>query len=72
MNIIAKKQSLLQWIQGLNDEKIIAEILDLKAKNEISAFENHIIQKGLNDVLNGDTSTHEEVKKRFEARFSNK
>jgi hypothetical protein len=65
-----KKQNLLQWIQGLNDEKIIEEILDLKNKNQISDFENQIIQKGLNDVLNGNTTTHEEVKKRFEAKFA--
>jgi len=72
MNIVAEKQNLLQWIQGLNDEKILGEILDLKVKNEISDFENQIIQKGLNDVLNGNTATHEEVKKRFEAKFANK
>jgi hypothetical protein len=69
MNIVAEKQNLLQWIQGLNDENILAEILDLKNKNQISDFENQIIQNGLNDVLNGNTSTHEEVKKRFEAKF---
>jgi len=72
MNIVAEKQNLLQWIQGLNDEKILGEILDLKVKNEISDFENQIIQKGLNDVLNGNTATHEEVKKRFEVKFANK
>ena len=70
MNIVAEKQNLLQWIQGLNDEKILAEILDLKVKNEISDFENQIIQNELNNILNGNTATHEEVKKRFEAKFS--
>ncbi|WP_281636452.1 hypothetical protein [Flavobacterium marginilacus] len=70
MNIVVEKQNLLQWIQGLNDEKIIEEILDLKNKNQISDFENQIIQKGLNDVLNGDIATYEEVKKRFEAKFA--
>ncbi len=72
MNIVAEKQSLLKWIQGLNDEKILGEILDLKIKNEVSNFENQIIQNGLNDVLNGNTSTHDEVKKRFKAKFTNK
>lgn len=70
MNIVAEKQNLLQWIQGLNDEKVIEEILDLKNKKQISDFENQIIQKGLNDVLNGNTATHEEVKKRLEAKFA--
>ncbi|HCQ13044.1 MAG TPA: hypothetical protein DIU01_07215 [Flavobacterium sp.] len=53
----------------MNDEKILEKILDLKEKNEISDFENKLIQKGLNDVLNGNISTHEEVKKRFEQKF---
>ena len=42
MNIAIEKQNILQWIQGLNDEKILEKILDLKAKNEISDFENQI------------------------------
>ena len=70
MNIALKKQSILQWIQNLNDEKILEKILDLKEKNEITDFENQLIQKGLNDVLNGNISTHEEVKKRFEQKFA--
>jgi len=70
MNIALKKQSILQWIQNLNDEKILEKILDLKEKNEIPDFENQLIQKGLNDVLNGNISTHEEVKKRFEQKFA--
>lgn len=70
MNIALKKQSILQWIQNLNDEKILEKILDLKEKNEITDFENQLIQKGLNDILNGNISTHEEVKKRFEQKFT--
>lgn len=70
MNIAIEKQNILQWIQGLNDEKILEKILDLKAKNEISDFENLLIQKGLNDVLQGNVSSHEEVKKRFELKFA--
>ncbi|WP_396191880.1 hypothetical protein [Flavobacterium sp.] len=69
MNIALKKQSILQWIQNLNDEKILEKILDLKEKNEIPDFENKLIQKGLNDVLNGNISTYEDVKKRFEEKF---
>lgn len=72
MNIAVEKQNLLQWIQDLTDEKIIERILRIKEKNEISDFENQLIQKGLNDVSNGNISSHDEVKKRFEARFSKK
>ena len=72
MNITAEKRNILQWIQGINDEKTIEKILNLKQKNEVSQFEKELIQKGLNDVLLGNTSTHSEVKKRFEAKFAKK
>ena len=72
MNIAIEKQNLLQWIQGLTDEKIIERILSIKQNNEVSTYENQLIQKGLNDVLSGNVSSHEEVKKRFEAKFAKK
>ena len=72
MNIAIEKQNLLQWIQGLTDEKIIERILSIKENNEVSSLENQLIQKGLEDISNGNVSSHEEVKKRFEAIFAKK
>ena len=72
MNIALEKQNILQWIQNLKDKKIIEKLLDLKEETEISSFENKLIQKGLDDVSKGNTSTHEEVKKRFETKFAKK
>ena len=72
MNIAIEKQNLLQWIQGLTDEKIIERILSIKENNEVSSFENQLIQKGLDDISRGNVSSHEEVKKRFEAKFAKK
>ena len=72
MNIATEKQNIVKWIQGIDDEKTIEKILNFKEKNEISQFENQLIQKGLNDVLLGKISSHEEVKKRFEAKFAKK
>ena len=72
MNITIEKQNLLQWIQGLTDEKIIERILSIKENNEVSSFENQLIQKGLEDISSGNVSSHEEVKKRFEAKFAKK
>ena len=72
MNIAIEKQNLLQWIQGLTDEKIIERILSIKENNEVSFFENQLIQKGLDDISSGNVSSHEEVKKRFEAKFAKK
>ena len=72
MNIAIEKQNLLQWIQGLTDEKIIERILSIKENDEVSAYENQLIQKGLEDISSGNVSAHEEVKKRFEAKFAKK
>ena len=72
MNITIEKQNLLQWIQGLTDAKIIERILSIKENNEVSSLENQLIQKGLEDISNGNVSSHEEVKKRFEAKFAKK
>ncbi len=72
MNITAEKQNILQWIQGIDDKKTIEKILTFKEESDFSIFESKLIQKGLNDVLSGNVSSHEEVKKRFDAKFSNK
>jgi predicted transcriptional regulator len=72
MNITVEKQNLLQWIQDLTDEKIIERILSIKENDEVSTYENQLIQKGLEDISNGNVSAHEEVKKRFEAKFAKK
>ena len=70
MNIATEKKNIVKWIQGIDDEKTIEKILNFKEKNEVSQFENQLIQKGLNDVLSGNVSSHEEVKTRFERKFA--
>ncbi|MFA9192122.1 hypothetical protein AAGV28_12155 [Flavobacterium sp. FZUC8N2.13] len=72
MDIAVEKKNIVQWIQAIDDEKIIEKILSFKEKNEVLFFENQLIQKGLNDVSSGNVSSHEEVKKRFEAKFAKK
>jgi hypothetical protein len=72
MNIKAEKENILQWIQGIDDKKIIEKILTFKEENDFLIFENELIQKGLNDILSGNVSSHEEVKISFEGKFSNK
>ncbi|MGV9002998.1 hypothetical protein [Flavobacterium sp.] len=70
MNIALEKQNILQWIQNLNDEKVLGKILDLKSKIEVSNFENELIKKGLNDISCGNVSSHEDVKNRFKVKFA--
>jgi len=72
MDIAVEKKNIVQWIQAIDDEKIIEKILSFKEKNEVLLFENQLIQKGLNDISSGNVSAHEEVKKRFEAKFAKK
>jgi hypothetical protein len=72
MNIVAEKQNILNWIQVIDDKKTIEKILTFKEENDFLIFENKLILKGLNDVLSGNVSSHEDVKKRFEGKFSNK
>lgn len=47
MNVAFEKQNILQWIQNLNDAKVLRKILELKSKIEVSNFENGLIKKGL-------------------------
>jgi predicted transcriptional regulator len=70
MNIIAEKKNLLFWIQNLTDENILGKIIEIKVANETSKIEEELINKGLNDFNEGRVSTHEEVKRRFESRFT--
>lgn len=70
MNVAFEKQNILQWIQNLNDAKVLRKILDLKTKIEVSNFENQLIKKGLEDISQGNLSSTEDVKKRFEEKFA--
>ena len=68
MDLAIEKQNLLQWIQSITDDKTIKKISIIE-NNDISYFENQLIQEGLEDIKNGNVSSHEEVKKRFEERY---
>jgi len=72
MDITVEKNNILKWIKGLTDEKIIEKILDLKGKNEMSAIESKLIQKGLEDIEKGNVSSHADVQSRFQERFAKK
>lgn len=72
MNIAAEKKNIVRWIQEIHDQKTIEKILVLKNKNQVSKLENELIQKGIEDVLVGNVSFHDEVKKRFELKFAKK
>jgi hypothetical protein len=51
MDISIEKKNIVQWIQAIDDEKIIEKILSFKEKNEVSSFENQLIQNQEMSVL---------------------
>ena len=68
MTSLAKKKKIITWIQDLNDDSVLEELIRFQ-KNSVSDFENELIQKGLDDILKNNVSNHDDVKKRFELKF---
>lgn len=74
MNLLAQKNDLIHWIEGLEDKITLQEIIRLKEKSEnnseflnsLSELERASILKGLEDVKNGNTLPHSEVRKKYE------
>jgi hypothetical protein len=74
MNLLAQKNDLIHWIEGLEDNITLQEIIRLKEKSEnnseflnsLSELERASILKGLEDVKNGNTLPHSEVRKKYE------
>ena len=68
MTSLAKKKKIITWVQDLNDDSVLEELIRFQ-KNSVSDFENELIQKGLDDILKNNVSNHDDVKKRFELKF---
>ena len=74
MNLKAEKLKIIDWIIALKDESVIKKIKTLRDQesveadwwDEISVEEKQAIQQGLNDLENGRTLKHEDVKKLYE------
>lgn len=74
MNLLAQKNDLIHWIEGLEDNITLQEIIRLKEKSEnnseflnsLSELERASILKGIEDVKNGNTLPHSEVRKKYE------
>jgi hypothetical protein len=68
MNIKAEKLKLIDWIIALRDESVIEKIKVIKEHENtdwwdiISEAEREAIKQGLNDLENGKTLKHEDVK----------
>ena len=73
MDIQAEKNKLIEWLSSLNDQSIIEKLKMFKDNfspasdwwETISDAERNSIDRGLADIKNGKTITHEEVMKRY-------
>lgn len=67
MDIQAEKIRLIEWLAGLNDPRIIKELITIKKNkeadwwDEISEEEKKEIQVGVSQADNGEVKSHEIV-----------
>ncbi|MCF8296267.1 MAG: hypothetical protein K9J13_01875 [Saprospiraceae bacterium] len=72
MNIHAEKLKLIEWIAKIQDFNTIEKLIKIRNKNpndwwdELSEFEKTEIQLGIDDIEQGNTIDHSEVKKLYE------
>ena len=74
MNIQTEKLKLIEWITRIQDKSLLEHLLIIRNEhskssdwwNEISEYEKSEIEAGLNDVSEGRTIDHSEVKKSYE------
>jgi len=68
MDIQSTKLDLINWLSSLTDESIISKLYAIKNNNtkdwydDLTKAERQNIQKGLNDLNNGNIHSNEEVK----------
>jgi hypothetical protein len=71
MDIQVEKLKLIRWLTNITDENVIAELVALRHKkqdwwDEISAEEKAEIEEGLGQADRGETTPHEEIRKKYE------
>lgn len=67
MPIIKIKEKLLQRISEIEDENLLNEVYDMVREDaevyKISAPQKEAVERGLNDIKNGRTISHEDAGK---------
>lgn len=72
MNILAEKIKLIEWITRIQDFNTIETLSSIRNENptdereELSEFHKKEIDLGLQDIEQGNTVVHSEVKKLYE------
>ncbi|WP_291785171.1 hypothetical protein [Cecembia sp.] len=71
MDIQTEKLRLIEWLAGLDDKKVLQQLISLKRKQEmdwwdtISREEKEEIEMGLKQAENNDFVNHEEVMAKY-------
>jgi len=76
MDIQAEKLSLIQWLAGLNDPKVLKEFITLKKSNEIDWWdeiteeERLAINEGIIQLDRGEGIPHDQVMKEVRQKYN--
>jgi len=77
MDIQADKLSLIEWIAGINDSRIIRQFKSLQKSNmeqvdaSLSPSEKSAVDQGLKSIAEGKVHTHESVMKSTKEKYPN-
>ena len=77
MDIQLEKYRLMEWLMSIKDESVIAKLKTIKGSlsassnwtDDISDAEKTLIEIGLRDIENGNTSSHEQVMKEINEAY---
>lgn len=71
----AEKQELIDWVKNLEDQTLLQHLKELKDSEDekgnymVSESEREGILRGLEDLANGRTKSHEEVQAELRQKF---
>ena len=76
MDIQADKLSLIEWIAGINDSRIIRQFKSLQKSNQkqvtsLTSAEKSAIDQGLKSIAEGNVHTHESVVQFTKEKYPN-
>lgn len=75
MDIQAEKLDIIQWLAGIEDSRIVKQLLALKKLNEeivikeLTIEEKVAIDKGLTSIKEGRIKSHEDVTKATKKKY---
>ena len=75
MDIQAEKLSIIEWLAGVTDHKIIQQFRSLQKSNlnqsDLTKSEKDVIDSGLKSIAEGKVHSHESVIKSTREKYPN-